>query len=80
MDGLLMVTYWGVETPANAQWYNFSSQHPGIVNFAYGDGSVHPIKAGVAGINSAFTAPGYLLWELSGLADGFSDDTSSLQL
>jgi prepilin-type N-terminal cleavage/methylation domain-containing protein/prepilin-type processing-associated H-X9-DG protein len=36
---------WGI--PANgAQWYQFSSRHTGLVNFAYGDGAVRAIRKG----------------------------------
>jgi prepilin-type N-terminal cleavage/methylation domain-containing protein len=33
---------WGIGDPS--QWYQFSSFHPGVVNFAQGDGSVRNIK------------------------------------
>lgn len=36
-----MPTAWGLtNTP---DWYNFSSRHPNIINFAFADGSVRPI-------------------------------------
>jgi prepilin-type N-terminal cleavage/methylation domain-containing protein/prepilin-type processing-associated H-X9-DG protein len=76
--GCSMVTYWGVETPANAHWYNFSSRHPGITQFAWGDGHVSGIRSGVAGANSAFTTPWFPLQDLAGTRDGYSDDPSQL--
>ena len=30
--------------PVRSQWWNFSSQHTGVVNFCFGDGSVHAIS------------------------------------
>lgn len=39
--GFNMPTAWGLGQ--TAQWYQFSSNHDGVVNFAYCDGSVHGI-------------------------------------
>ena len=39
-------TYWGLPNPG--QWYTFGSKHTGIVQFAYGDGSVRRIRKGIA--------------------------------
>jgi prepilin-type N-terminal cleavage/methylation domain-containing protein len=36
---------WGIPA-ANAQWYQFSSRHAQIVNFAYGDGAIRPVLKG----------------------------------
>jgi prepilin-type processing-associated H-X9-DG protein len=36
-----MPTGWGLTSTPD--WYNFSSRHTGIVNFAFGDGSVRPL-------------------------------------
>jgi prepilin-type N-terminal cleavage/methylation domain-containing protein len=41
-------TYWGLPTPA--QWYVFGSKHTGVVQFAYGDGSVRRVRKGIATI------------------------------
>jgi prepilin-type N-terminal cleavage/methylation domain-containing protein len=81
--GCAMVTYWGVETSGNPHWYNFSSRHSGIAQFAWGDGSVRPMRTGVADENSCCTPTGpkpawYHLQQLAGRADGFTDDTSDL--
>lgn len=39
---------WGLATnPATAQWYQYSSNHPGIINFAICDGTVRAIGTGV---------------------------------
>jgi hypothetical protein len=45
-----MPTYWGLQSNA-WNWYQFSSHHPGIVQFAMGDGSVHAISANAAPAN-----------------------------
>ena len=37
---------WGVPMSTNAQWYNFASKHDAVVHFAWGDGSVRPIRQG----------------------------------
>jgi hypothetical protein len=77
--GCSMVAYWGVSTPQDAQWFNFSSFHPGIAEFAFGDGSVRPIATGLATSTNAFNAPGWWhLQQLAGMADGLTDDTSDL--
>ena len=33
--------------PVNSKWWAFSSQHTGIVNFCFGDGSVRPLRSGM---------------------------------
>jgi prepilin-type N-terminal cleavage/methylation domain-containing protein len=39
-------TYWGLPSPG--QWYVFGSKHTGVVQFAYGDGSVRRVRKGIA--------------------------------
>jgi prepilin-type N-terminal cleavage/methylation domain-containing protein/prepilin-type processing-associated H-X9-DG protein len=39
-----MPVAWGLATPQSAQWYNFSSRHTGVVNFAMCDGSVRNVQ------------------------------------
>jgi prepilin-type N-terminal cleavage/methylation domain-containing protein len=38
--------YWGLPTPA--QWYTYGSRHTGVIQFAYGDGSVRRMRKGIA--------------------------------
>jgi len=38
--------YWGLPTPA--QWYTYGSKHTGVIQFAYGDGSVRRMRKGIA--------------------------------
>jgi len=40
--------YWGLPTPA--QWYTYGSKHTGVVQFAFGDGSVRRVRKGIATI------------------------------
>ncbi len=57
---------WGLPTPA--QWYTFGSKHPQIVNFARADGSVTPIRKGVA--IAFFSADWYQYNQFGGTNDG----------
>jgi type II secretory pathway pseudopilin PulG len=68
--------------PVNPSWFQYSSNHPEIVQFCFADGSVR-------GLNPGSTAPGlllrgpysedwYVLQQLSGFHDGGHRDTSSL--
>jgi prepilin-type N-terminal cleavage/methylation domain-containing protein/prepilin-type processing-associated H-X9-DG protein len=36
-----------VFNPNTSEWYNFSSQHTGVVNFAFADGSVQSLATGI---------------------------------
>jgi prepilin-type N-terminal cleavage/methylation domain-containing protein len=73
------VLAWGVGTSSDAQWFNFSSKHTGIVQFAMGDGRVVGIRAGVVpSTDGGQTQNWYVLQEMGGYADGFADDTSAL--
>jgi prepilin-type N-terminal cleavage/methylation domain-containing protein/prepilin-type processing-associated H-X9-DG protein len=38
--------YWGLPSPA--QWYTYGSKHSGVVQFAFGDGSVRRFRKGIA--------------------------------
>jgi prepilin-type N-terminal cleavage/methylation domain-containing protein len=42
-SGNLPLAWWPAATPKAAQWYQFSSYHPGIVNFAMCDGTVRAV-------------------------------------
>jgi prepilin-type processing-associated H-X9-DG protein len=46
-------TYWGLANGPNSFWYQFSSNHTGVVQFAFADGSVHALRTG-----STATSPG----------------------
>ena len=72
-------TAWGTQTatgPTAASWYQGSSFHTAVNNFAFGDGSVRPIKQGIG--TSFFTADWYQYMYASGMQDGFVLTLSAL--
>jgi prepilin-type N-terminal cleavage/methylation domain-containing protein/prepilin-type processing-associated H-X9-DG protein len=77
-----LYTYWGLQpqqwnappAPADVEWWQFSSRHPGVVNFAFCDGSVHPIS------KTAPNGPGTAWWAMSGSHDGIVFDPSQVGL
>lgn len=54
-------TAWGLTSPSESAWWQFSAKHPGIVNFAWADGSVR---------NIAITIDRKPFMHLSGTSDG----------
>jgi len=72
-----MPTAWGLPEPT--QWYTFGSRHSGVVQFAFGDGSVRGIKRGQTGGNGAFSSNDWIVFmEMSGWQDGGNRPTDSL--
>jgi prepilin-type N-terminal cleavage/methylation domain-containing protein/prepilin-type processing-associated H-X9-DG protein len=66
-------TAWGTPTGADSGWWHFSSKHPGVVQFAFADGSVHAIRKGIT------DGPNYDTFVLtSAWEDGLTVDTSSI--
>jgi prepilin-type N-terminal cleavage/methylation domain-containing protein/prepilin-type processing-associated H-X9-DG protein len=63
-----MPVAWPLSNAANSQWYTFSSRHTGVVNFAFADGSVHPLSLSISTLT-------YRL--LGGMADGYVIDAST---
>jgi prepilin-type N-terminal cleavage/methylation domain-containing protein/prepilin-type processing-associated H-X9-DG protein len=60
-----MPTAWGMPENDAVDWYQFSSFHPGVVNFCFGDGSVRPLRR-----NSDFNTFVYLSgWNDAKVAD-----------
>jgi prepilin-type N-terminal cleavage/methylation domain-containing protein/prepilin-type processing-associated H-X9-DG protein len=43
----VMPTAWGLPTGDDSGWWHFSSRHPGVVQFAFGDGSVRGLRKGI---------------------------------
>jgi prepilin-type N-terminal cleavage/methylation domain-containing protein len=67
-------TAWGLPDPP--QWYTMGSNHTGVVQFGFGDGSVRSIRKGVG--TTFFTNDWYSLARASGMQDGGVVDYSSL--
>jgi len=65
---------WGLQS--NGNWYQFSSRHTGIVQFAYGDGAVHGVKYGQT--STFFSNDWYVFQEMAGWQEGGNRDPSSL--
>jgi prepilin-type N-terminal cleavage/methylation domain-containing protein len=66
-------TAWGTVDQQGGAWYAFTSKHTGVVQFCYGDGSVHGIRKGVTG-GSAYAS--YVF--ASGWNDGQVVDFTSI--
>jgi prepilin-type N-terminal cleavage/methylation domain-containing protein len=78
VGGGCLPSAWGVSAAGATSFYlRFSSAHTGIVQFAYGDGSVRGIRPGQ--IATSFSSDWYLFQQLCGFKDGLSADTSSIQ-
>jgi len=82
-----LTTMYGLCQGILCNTYQFSSNHTGIVQFAYADGSVHPVRIGQTNVDT--TAPGgvatnfgtqdyAILMQLSGWHDGKTQDVSTL--
>jgi prepilin-type N-terminal cleavage/methylation domain-containing protein len=82
-------TLWGLRDVTNADWPMFSSRHPAVVQFAFGDGSTRGLRRGTTAImdfggtgspRQTTTAPTDhgVLMQLSGRKDGLNMDTSSI--
>jgi prepilin-type N-terminal cleavage/methylation domain-containing protein len=71
-------TFWGLSSAgAGAAWFQFSSAHTGIVQFAFGDGSVRALRTGQTA--TLGSADWYLLQQLAGYKDGLHAGTSSIE-
>jgi prepilin-type processing-associated H-X9-DG protein len=81
-----MPSYWDCQSPST--YFTFGSAHPGIVNFAFCDGSVRTITTVQANpTDSSSTAPANIStprWtafqQVAGIADGQTPNTSLLGL
>ncbi|HEY7329811.1 MAG TPA: DUF1559 domain-containing protein [Gemmataceae bacterium] len=68
-------TAWDLTDPC--QWNTFGSNHTAVVQFAFGDGSVHMLRK-VGGDTPWFTTQWYALMGASGMQDGNLYDPSQL--
>jgi prepilin-type N-terminal cleavage/methylation domain-containing protein/prepilin-type processing-associated H-X9-DG protein len=68
--GLAPADWWGTGT-ADVDYFQYSSRHTGIINFAFADGSVHSFNT------QGNTRKGSVFWALSGMADGIVTDASA---
>jgi prepilin-type N-terminal cleavage/methylation domain-containing protein/prepilin-type processing-associated H-X9-DG protein len=88
MGAGVLPSYWDCQTPS--AWYTFGSNHPGVVNFAFCDGSVRSISKVAAKDKSSIPPPypsaalGSPRWNafqcLAGIADNSFPDFSLLGL
>jgi len=64
----------------NGGWNYFSSRHSQIVNFAFGDGSIRPLRIGATGVRNPTSAGSdwYVLQQMSGMQDGEVYDAGKL--
>lgn len=60
---------WGMAPPATTNWWNISSNHTGIVNFCFADGSVRSVSQ---------SAPANVLRPAAGYQDGIVYDAGQL--
>jgi len=71
--GINTVT-WGNLTGVNSGWFNFSSKHSGLVQFAMSDGAVRPVRKGIGanavGATDWFGVQWYNLMRVAGYRDG----------
>jgi len=64
----------------NGGWNYFSSRHSQIVNFAFGDGSIRPLRIGATGVRNPTSAGSdwFVLQQMSGMQDGEVFDSGRL--
>jgi prepilin-type N-terminal cleavage/methylation domain-containing protein/prepilin-type processing-associated H-X9-DG protein len=77
MGAGFMVTYWGVKSSRDADWFTWGSKHTGGVNFSYADGSVRMVKPG-AYVAFGTARDWWILQQIGGIADGFTEDASQI--
>jgi len=77
VGGGCLFTYLGLQVGPTARDYQFSSNHTGMVQFAFGDGSVRGLRPGQT--TTVGSNDWYLLQQLAGFKDGQSADTTPIQ-
>jgi len=68
-------TYWGVQSPQFSNWFTLSSRHAGSANIAWGDGSIRMVRHNPY---VWLSQEWYLLMQITGVHDGYSDDASGI--
>jgi prepilin-type N-terminal cleavage/methylation domain-containing protein len=76
VGGGCLWTIHGMAVGPLAQYRQFSSGHTGIVQFAFGDGSVRGLRPGDT--KTTFSPDWYLFQQLAGWKDGETKDTSAI--
>lgn len=77
LGGGCLGTSFGLSTAGHlARYVQFSSNHPGVVQFAFGDGSVRGLRPGETG--TSYSGDWYLLQQLAGWRDGGTADVASI--
>jgi prepilin-type N-terminal cleavage/methylation domain-containing protein len=71
-----MTTAWGMARGDQANAYQFSSNHTGLVQFAFGDGGVRGVRIG--GTGTFLSNDWLLLQQLAGIQDGGVRDTAGI--
>ncbi len=69
-----MPTAWGIAPEGQGTWYMFDSQHTGIVQFAFGDGSVRALRRGLSNGSQDYNTYIYL----SSMKEGVPVDFESV--
>src|SRR5262249_30213545 len=76
-------TFLGLGQGQNAHYLQFSSSHPGVVQFCFCDGSVRPLRIGTTNQRPMPQQPAssdwYVLQALAGVRDGVATDANQLQ-
>lgn len=77
LGGGCLGTAFGLSTSGHlARYVQFSSNHSGVVQFAFGDGSVRGLRPGNTG--TSYSSDWYLLQQLAGWRDGGTADVAPI--
>jgi prepilin-type N-terminal cleavage/methylation domain-containing protein/prepilin-type processing-associated H-X9-DG protein len=71
-----LTTVFGLQPSVRGDVLSFGSNHTGVVNFCFGDGSVRTVRYGSTA--TLFSPDWNVLQQLAGVNDGLAADTSSL--
>ena len=71
---MAMPTWWGIAPAAEYGWYQFSSRHSTVVQWAWGDASIRGIR--FKPVQAAFNNPWSVMMEVSGRQDAGQRDVA----